>query len=84
MSIRKIGTPEKIVDVAKSAEEFETLRKRVANENNLIRCPQCQHLNAKQTADGVIDIQHKRAIFLIEKPEKMTIKCPACGFLSEI
>lgn len=78
MAIFKKGTPNIITDVASTDSDFDKLRERVAKENNLVRCVSCSHLLAKKSADGVLDVQHKKAVFLIEKAEKVDIKCPIC------
>ena len=78
MSFFKKGTPVKIDEVAKTEEDFESLRKRVADQNNLIRCSECSHLLAKKSDDGVVDIQHKKVVALVKEAKQVEIQCPIC------
>ena len=78
MSFFKKGTPVKIGEIAKTEMDFDSLRKQIAEENQLVRCPGCQHLLAKKSTDGIVDVQHKRESLLITRAEKVQIQCPIC------
>lgn len=78
MSFNKIGTPAKIEKVASTDSAFEDLRKKIAEENNLIRCTNCNKLLSKKGSDSVLDVQHKHLQLIIESAARIKIKCPAC------
>ena len=80
----KKGTPNKIGEIAKNDSEFEDLKQKIANENDLIRCSSCSHLLAKKSADGNIDIQHKKLSAIASNPSNMEIKCPVCQSVNRI
>ena len=83
MSFRKIGTPGSIRKITKSESEFDLLRLKIAEENNLIRCKSCNKLISKKGLDGIIDIQHKH-LELTVKATEMKIRCPACETVNDI
>ena len=78
MSFYKEGTPNKITNVTNSDAQFNKLRERIASENNLIRCPSCDHLLAKKSADGALDIQHKKLNVVAASHNGMQMRCPVC------
>lgn len=78
MSFNKTGTPAKIEKVASTDTDFEDLRKKIAEENNLIRCSNCNKLLSKKGNDSTLDVQHKHLQLIIESAAKVKIKCPAC------
>lgn len=82
--IEKHGASERIIGLAKNSEEFEKIRKDVSQENELIRCSSCQHLIAKKSSQGYIDIQHRKESVLIKSAESVSIKCPVCGNIVNI
>lgn len=84
MSFNKVGTPNKIQKVAASDIEFEDMRKKIADENNLIRCTNCNKLLSKRGSDKSLDVQHKHLQLLIESAAKVKIKCPACEMINVI
>ena len=77
--IKKTGTNEKIGQIAKTSEEFEKIRQDVSKENNLVRCPTCEHLIAKISTNGYVDLQHKKEAMLIKGAESVSVRCPVCG-----
>jgi len=85
MAFIKHGSPEAIKDVVSGEEEFEKLRKKIAAENNLIRCSRCAHLLAKSDKDGNIDLQHRKLILTIKSSNLQgVVKCPYCNQLNVI
>jgi len=78
MSINKTGTPQKIEKVANSDQNFEDMRKKIAEENNLVRCSNCNKLLSKKGQDNTLDVQHKHLQIVIEAAGKVKIKCPTC------
>ena len=83
MGFFKKSTPSKINEVVKTEEDFENLRKRVAEQNNLVRCSECSHLLAKRSDDGMIDIQHKKVVALVKEAKFVEIQCPICGHITQ-
>ena len=67
MSFQKFGDTNKIKKVAQTDKTFEDLRKKIAEENNLIRCSNCNHLLSKKSSDGAIDLQHKHLQLIATK-----------------
>ena len=84
MSLNKTGTPQKIEKVAGSDENFEEMRKKIAEENNLIRCSNCNKLLSKKGQDNTLDVQHKHLQMVIEAAAKVKIKCPACNQVNDV
>ena len=76
--LKKIGIPIKIDKVASTDSEFENLRKKIAEENNLVRCSNCNKLLSKKGPDDTFEIQHKHLVVSVKKPIEIVIKCPAC------
>lgn len=83
MSFEKKGTPSRIEKVASTDVQFEDLRKKIAEENNLVRCENCSKLLSKKGEDGSVDLQHKH-LALVVKATEMKIKCPACDFVNKV
>ena len=84
MSIKKTGTPEKIIHTASSDADFDKLKDTIAKENNLARCKTCGKLIAKLTKDGsTINVQ-KSKLDVIAKASEVSIKCPKCGEVNEV
>ncbi len=83
MSFQKIGAPGLINKITKSESEFDLIRLKIAEENNLIRCKSCNKLISKRGSDGTVDIQHKH-LELTAKIIEMNIKCPACQAINNI
>lgn len=81
---KKIGTPSSIAKIATTDVEFNTLRSKIAEENNLIRCQSCDKLISKKGSDGTIEIQHKHLVAEISKAAKICIQCPVCGNVNNI
>ena len=85
MAFKKVGSPGIISKVTTTDPEFNTLRQKIAQENNLIRCSSCDKLISKKGSDGTsIDIQHKHLSMTIINAEKIKIQCPACGQVNNI
>jgi phage FluMu protein Com len=82
--IEKHGSPNRITKLVKSSEEFEKIREDISSENNLVRCPTCNHLIAKSSSDGYLDFQHKKANILVNNPKSISAKCPVCGSIINI
>jgi len=82
--IEKKGTNEKILQLAKTSAEFEQIRKDISKENELVRCSSCQHLMAKKSSQGYVDIQHRKEAMLIEGAKSVSIRCPVCGNIVNI
>ena len=82
--IEKKGTSEKIIQMAKTSEEFEKIRQTISQENELIRCETCQHLIAKKSSKGYIDLQHRKESMIIKEPKEMSVRCPVCGNVTKI
>lgn len=80
--IKKIGTSIHSIKILKN-EDLDKIRKVIAEENTLIRCPKCNHLLAKEF-QNTIDIQHKKQIVTINEFKKITIRCPICKTNVEI
>lgn len=76
MAIEKQGSPEDILEVAKSNEALKNLRERIAKSNNLLRCTRCDKLLAKQE-NNIVDVQHRKLVIIGQGP--MVIVCPKCG-----
>ena len=84
MSIKKVGTPEKIIQTASSKEDFEKMKDDIAKENNLVRCGHCGKLIAKVSSDGeTMNIQKSR-MDVIARVTEAKIKCPKCGEVSQV
>jgi len=84
MSLKKIGTPEKIIQTTSSQNEFETMKDKIAKENDLVRCHKCGKLIAKRNKHtGTINIQ-KSKLDVIAKVSEASIKCPKCGEVNKL
>jgi phage FluMu protein Com len=82
--IEKFGANEKILKTAHDVHELEATRNDVAAENNLVRCSNCQHLIAKKSSAGYVDIQHRKEVILVKNPERMDVLCPRCNTVVKI
>jgi len=84
MSIKKTGTPEKIIQTVTSELEFDRMKDTIAKDNNLSRCEGCGKLICKVSSDGEsINIQ-KSKLEVIAKITEASIKCPKCGQINKI
>ena len=82
MSIDKVGTPTKIVEI--TSQSLDELRQKVAKKNNLVRCSGCGHLLGKKD-DAILDIQHKKLVIVAEiKDGKVSFKCPECEKITTV
>jgi len=84
MAIKKLGEPEKILEVAKNKEEFDKMWNKISKTGNLVRCGICGHLISKQdTETGYSTIKHKD-LSAIVKGTDIQITCPKCGNIIKI
>ena len=82
MAIEKIGDKQMISVVMVGKQEFEEDYKKIAAENNLIRCSSCDRLISK-TSDKGCTIQHRGSACIL-KSGQLAIKCSLCGNILEI
>lgn len=80
--INKVGTSEKILEVAKSSMEFAEMWGKIEKTNDLQKCTNCKHLISKQS-DNVRTIKHKKLAVLITGGS-IKILCPVCGTVNSI
>ena len=80
--LNKIGTPEKILNLAKNAEEFAKLWEDIEKKNDLVKCQNCKHLLSKKS-DGAFTIKHKKLAAVISGGN-IKIVCPVCNTVNDI
>lgn len=78
MSLKKVGTPKKILSTAASDLEFEQLKNKIAKDNNLKRCTACSQLLAKFDSDNKIINVQKKNLDLIAEVQNVQVRCPKC------
>lgn len=82
--LHKKGTPAKLTDVTTSELEFEKLKNKIAQDNNLKRCTSCGQLLAKFDLDNkIINVQRKN-LDIIAEVSRAQIKCPNCHQINTI
>lgn len=85
MSFEKKGTPNKIQKITANDKIFEETRKKIAEDNNLVRCKNCSKLLSKKSEDNsTVDLQHKHLSMIIKDAGFIKIQCPACNQINEI
>ncbi len=57
--LNKVGTPEKILNLAKNSEEFAKLWEDIEKKNDLVKCTNCKHLLSKRN-ENAFTIKHKK------------------------
>lgn len=84
MTLNKKGTPEKIDQVVTGDQEFDQLKSKIAEANNLKRCKSCGQLIAKFDVDNkIINIQRKN-LDMIAETSNTLIKCPNCSTINSL
>jgi hypothetical protein len=84
MSIKKIGTPNKILEIVKNKEEFDKLWQNICKSGDLIRCKICNHLVSKKDMEsGYITLKHKNLSAII-KSDSVQFTCPFCSNIIKI
>lgn len=83
MSMQKVGVGEKILEVAKNAEEFSKMWVSIEKTNNLVKCSGCSHLLSKKGTNGELTIKHKKLAAVV-KGGSIELVCPSCGVINRI
>jgi len=84
MTLKKVGTPEKIKNIVTSEEDFEKLKDKIAQENDLARCGNCEKLICKFGDSGTIMNVKKNKLDVIADVKSAFIKCPKCGKVTQV
>ena len=82
MAINKLGTPMKVLQIAKSAQEFSDMWNQIEKKNELINCISCNHLISKRL-NNTITIKHRKVAAVIKNGE-ISIVCPHCSAVNNI
>jgi phage FluMu protein Com len=76
MAIEKVGSPEKIKITVVGEDNFNKLYDGISKENNLVKCPNCDHLISKISSDESKTLQHKGLKAIVDG--HITMQCPQC------
>ena len=82
MAIRKFGTPVKIDNIAKDAQEYQKLWESIEKKNQVIRCKTCGKLISKFDQDiKKYTIKHHNLSAIIPGGQ---ITCPQCKTVNSL
>ena len=82
MPIPKYGEPNKIVEIAKTAEQFASMWGTIEKKNDLVKCTTCGHLLSKRGEDGSLTLKHKKVSAIIKG--EFDVVCPVCTSVNRI
>ena len=74
--LKKVGTPEQILEIASNEKEFIELKSKVEQANELVRCISCDKLLAKKQGE-TLDIKRKD-LNVVVNAGRTIIQCPVC------
>lgn len=83
MPIKKLGSPEKISKISKTAKQFEEDKEEISKKNDLVRCTCGKLLSKVDKVSGKKTLQH-RGLQAISGKDFLTVKCPVCSEVVEI
>ncbi len=82
--LSKIGTSEKILELAKNSAEFANLWDKIEKENNLVKCSNCKHLLSKKGVDNSLTLKHKKMLVVVKDAKGVELICPICNTVNRL